>query len=221
MPGSFIPLTSGDGFVFQAYHVLPKGTRKGALIVIQEIFGVNDDIRQVSDEYAERGFEVLAPSMYDRVVPGFAHSHAGADIGYAVQIAQKNGVENALRDIGACVAFLAAGGSVFVVGYCYGGSMAYASACRVPGLKAASCYYGSQVPSMGNEVPLCPTIAHFGRRDDYIPMSKVEAFAQQRPDVGVHLYDAGHGFNSQDGGAYDPASAGLALQRTLDLFARA
>jgi carboxymethylenebutenolidase len=219
MPGAFIPLTSGDGFSFQAYHVAPQGVRKGGLIVIQEIFGVNDDIRAVADHFAAHGFEVLAPSMYDRVLPGFALSHDGADIAYAVQIAQKNGVDNAIRDIGACVKFLGPRGKVFITGYCYGGSMSYAAACRVPGIAAASCYYGSQVPALGGEAPQCPTIAHFGREDPYIPLDKVQAFSVQRPDVRVHLYDAGHGFNSKDGGAYDEASATLALERTLALFA--
>jgi carboxymethylenebutenolidase len=219
MSGAFIPLKSGDGFTFQAFHVAPVGPRKGGLIVIQEIFGVNSDIQDIARDFAGRGFEVLAPSMYDRVVPGFALSHDGADIAYAVQIAQKNGVDNALRDIATCVAHLGPRGNVFITGYCYGGSMAYAAACKVPGLAAASCYYGSQVPSLGGESPKCPAIAHFGREDPYIPLEKVQAFAAQRPDVPVHLYDAGHGFNSKDGGAYHEASAALALDRTLALFA--
>jgi carboxymethylenebutenolidase len=219
MRGAFIPLTSGDGFTLQAYHVEAAGARKGGLIVIQEIFGVNGDIRSIADDFALRGFEVLAPSMYDRVVSGFALSHDSADIGYAVQIAQKNGVENAIRDITACVGHLSPQGKVFITGYCYGGSMSYAAACRVPGIAAASCYYGSQVPSLGDEAPACPTIAHFGREDPYIPLDKVQAFAARRPDVPVHLYDAGHGFNSKDGGAYHEASAALALERTLALFA--
>lgn len=221
MTGAFIPLTSGDGFTFQAFHVAATGARKGGLIVIQEIFGVNDDIRSIAQDFAARGFEVLAPSMYDRVVPGFALSHDGADIGYAVQIAQKNGVDNAIRDVATCVAHLSPRGKVFVTGYCYGGSMAYAAACRVPGLAAASCYYGSQVPALGGEAPQCATIAHFGREDPYIPLDRVQAFAAQRPDVPVHLYDAGHGFNSKDGGAYHEPSAALALERTLRLFASA
>jgi carboxymethylenebutenolidase len=219
MRGAFISLVSGDGFMFQAYHVAPSGERKGGLIVIQEIFGVNEDIRVISDDFAARGFEVLAPSMYDRVLPGFALSHDGADIGYAVQIAQKNGVDNAIRDITACVSHLAPRGRVFITGYCYGGSMAYAAAARVPGIAASSCYYGSQVPSLAGEVPKCPTIAHFGREDPYIPLDKVQAFAAQRPEVPVHLYDAGHGFNSKDGGAFHAPSASLALERTLTLFA--
>lgn len=219
MTATFIPLTSGDGFTFRAYHAQAIGPRKGGLVVIQEIFGVNDDIQSIADDFAARGFEVLAPSMYDRVLPGFALNHDGADIGYAVQIAQKNGVENAIRDISTCVAFLAPRGKVFITGYCYGGSMAYAAACRVPGIAAASCYYGSQVPTLGGEAPHCPTIAHFGREDPYIPVEKVQAFAAQRPDVQVHLYDAGHGFNSKDGGAYHEHSASFALDRTLALFA--
>jgi carboxymethylenebutenolidase len=157
--------------------------------------------------------------MYDRVLPGFALSHEGADISYAVQIAQKNGVDNAIRDVAACVAYLAPRGKVFVTGYCYGGSMAYAAACRVSGLAAASCYYGSQVPSLGGERPKCPTVAHFGREDPYIPLDKVQSFAAQRPDVPVYLYEAGHGFNSRDGGAFHEVSAKLAKDRTLALFA--
>lgn len=219
MTGTFISLVSGDGFAFQAYRTAAVGSRKGGLIVIQEIFGVNDDIRAIADDFAMRGFDVLAPSMYDRVLPGFALNHDGADIAYAVQIAQKNGVENAIRDIAACVAHLAPLGHVFVTGYCYGGSMSYAAATRVPGIAAASCYYGSQLPSLAAEGPKCPTIAHFGREDPYIPLEKVQDFSARRPEVPTYLYDAGHGFNSKDGGAYHAPSAQLALDRTLALFA--
>lgn len=214
-----IDLTSGDGFSFAAYHVDAQGPRKGGLILIQEIFGVNGDIKRLSDEYAARGFEVLAPSMFDRVAPGFAtDDHSPASIQQTIGYAQKNGMESPLLDVAACGKFLGPRGAVFITGFCYGGSISYLAAVKIPGLAASSSFYGSMVPGLKDSKPLCPTIVHFGETDGFIPVDGVKAFAAARPDVPTHIYPAGHGFFGYGPGRHEE-SAKLALDRTLALFA--
>jgi carboxymethylenebutenolidase len=216
-----ITLTSADGFSFAAYHAEAEGPRKGGLILIQEIFGVNADIRRLSDEFAARGFEVLAPSMFDRVAPGFAtDEHTPEMIQKTVGYAQKIGMEAPLQDVAACGKFLSARGPVFITGFCYGGSVSYLAACKIPGLAAASSFYGSMVPGLSAQKPLCPTIVHFGETDGYIPLEGVKAFAAARSDVPTHIYPAGHGFFGY-GAGHHAESAKLALDRTLTLFTAA
>lgn len=220
--GEMIKLKASDGFEFAAYHVPAKGERKGGLIVVQEIFGVNADIKRTSDEFAGMGFEVLAPSMYDRVKPGLAiDSHTPEAIAEAVPVAQKNGLEKPVLDLQACVNWLKPRGPVFVTGFCYGGSASWIAATQVDGVAAASCYYGSLLPNLAHQKPKCPVIAHFGAQDSFIPMENVERFKAERPEVPVYVYDAGHGFFTKGGMAFDEQAMKESLKRTLDLFAKA
>ncbi|MCC6921231.1 MAG: dienelactone hydrolase family protein [Alphaproteobacteria bacterium] len=214
-----IKLTASDGFTFGAYHVPAKGTRKGGLIVVQEIFGVNDDIRRTSEDFAALGYEVLAPSMYDRVKPGLKiDSHSQEALAEAMPVAQANGLENPVKDLQACVNFLKPKGPVYVTGFCYGGSASWIAATQVEGVNAASCYYGSLLPNLAHQQPKCAVIAHFGATDPFIPMENVERFKAEQPKVPVYLYDAGHGFFTKGGMAYDEAAMKASLKRTLDLF---
>lgn len=220
--GEMIKLKASDGFEFAAYHVPPTGTRKGGLIVVQEIFGVNADIRRTSDEFAALGYEILAPSMYDRVKPGLSiDAHTPEALAEAVPIAQKNGLEKPVLDLQACVDWLKARGPVFVTGFCYGGSASWIAATQVNGVAAASCYYGSLLPNLAHLKPNCPVIAHFGAKDAFIPQENVERFKAERPDVPVYVYDAGHGFFTKGGMAYDAKAAAESLKHTLDLFEKA
>lgn len=220
--GEMIKLKASDGFEFAAYHVPAQGTRKGGLIVVQEIFGVNADIKRTSDEFAAMGYEVLAPSMYDRVKPGLSiDKHDQAALDEAIPIAQKNGLEAPVKDLQACVDWLKPRGAVFVTGFCYGGSASWIAATQVNGVNAASCYYGSMLPNLAHLKPQCPVIAHFGATDPFIPMENVDRFKAERPDVPVYVYDAGHGFYTKGGMAYDAAAAKESLKRTLDLFEKA
>jgi len=214
-----IKLTASDGFTFGAYHVPAKGTRKGGLIVVQEIFGVNDDIRRTSEDFAALGYEVVAPSMYDRVKPGLKiDSHSQEALAEAMPIAQQNGLENPVKDLQACVDYLKPKGPVFVTGFCYGGSASWIAATQVNGVNAASCYYGSLLPNLAHLKPNCPVIAHFGATDPFIPLDSVERFKAEQPKVPVYLYDAGHGFFTKAGMAYDEKAMKESLKRTLDLF---
>lgn len=210
-------IRSADGFTFEAVRIPAEGARKGGLILIQEIFGLNSFMMEAGKRFAAEGYEVLMPSMFDRQEKGFTREgHDEEAISAGGGYARANGLEAAMTDIAACVAALE--GPVFISGYCYGGSMAYFAACQLDGIAAASCYYGSLLPQAKATAPKIPTIAHFGRHDGFIPMEGVEAFKEVRKDVPTYVYDAGHGFARQNSDDYDAEADALAMKRTLELF---
>jgi carboxymethylenebutenolidase len=208
-----------DGFRFAAFRQTPPDARRGGLIVIQEIFGVTDHIREQAALYAEEGFEVIAPSLFNRRAPGFEAAYASEDIKHAAELSQATPWAEVAADLSACVAALEP--PVFAVGWCWGGAAAWLAACRLDGVAAASCYYGRRIPEFAGETPRCPVIAHFGKRDASIPTAVVEQIKAANPDIPVFVYDAGHGFNSDRRADYDPDCARLARLRTVQLFARA
>ncbi|MFO1239146.1 MAG: dienelactone hydrolase family protein [Sphingomonadaceae bacterium] len=219
--GQMIRMTMSDGAEIAVYHAEPEGARRGGLVLIQEIFGVTDHIQDLCDEYAADGYEVLAPSLYDREHPGFEADYTGPDFDRAVELARKlHPFELSLKDAQTCIDALKAKGPVFITGYCYGGSVAWAMAGQSDDLAAASSYYGSLVPTMfADQVPKCATIAHFGRFDGGIPIEGVEALIEKgHPTAQIFIYEAGHGFNSDRRKDYHEPSADLARERTLALF---
>ncbi|MEO6409746.1 MAG: dienelactone hydrolase family protein [Burkholderiaceae bacterium] len=218
--GDLIPMPMSDGASIGVYCVPPAGERRGGLVLIQEIFGVTEHIREQADAWADAGYEVWAPALYDRVAPGLQASYSPQDIEMAKRIAtHEHPFATSVADTQTCIDGLAArGGPVFITGYCYGGSIAWAAACRCDGLAAASGYYGGRVPELAGETPCCPTILHFGRLDKNIPLEGVEKVRTAHPEVKVYLYDAGHGFNSDRRADYHAPSAQLARERTLELF---
>ncbi len=223
--GQFITLTASDGFSFPAYVAEPAGTPKGAVVVLQEIFGVNSHIRSVADGYAAQGYLAVAPATFHRAKPGVELGYTQEDMGAG--FALKTAVEalpapGVLRDIEAAVAYAVRAGKVGIVGYCWGGLLTWRSACAVPGLSAAVAYYGGGVttPDEAARQPRCPTLAHFGERDHWIPLETVEAFKKAQPGVTVHVYAADHGFNCDQRGSHDAAAAQLARERTLDFFGK-
>jgi carboxymethylenebutenolidase len=216
--GSLTQMTMDDGASLGVYHVQPQGPRKGGLVLIQEIFGVTEHIRQQSDRFAEQGYEVLAPALFDREAPGLQLGRTPQAMQQAIRIARElHPFALSVADTQTCIDALKAKGPVFLTGYCYGGSVTWAVACRSENLTAASGYYGSQIPAMAAQTPKCPTILHFGRLDESIPMDAVEKVQAAHPEVPVHVYEAGHGFNG-DGPHHDDAAAQLAWERTLALF---
>lgn len=220
MTGTMTRMTMADGADVGVYHAPPAGERRGGLVLVQEIFGITDHIRDLCDGYAADGYEVLAPALFDREEPGFEADYTGPDFDRAIELARKvHPVDQSVSDVQTCVDALASAGPVFVVGYCYGGSIAWFAATRMHGVAAASAYYGSMIPARADEEPKVPVIAHFGRNDGGIPMEGVEqVIARDWPNAAVHIYEAGHGFNSDRRKDYDPASAALARERTLALF---
>ena len=209
----------GDGVEIGVYRVEPEAARRGGLVLIQEIFGVTDHIKECCDSFADEGYEVLAPSLYDREEPGFQATYSPEDIQRAIRIARgEHPFEQSIADTQFCIDAPKDKGPVFITGYCYGGSVTWAAACRCQGLAAASGYYGAKIPELAEWQPQCPTILHFGKLDHGIPMEQVERVQKLHPDVRVYIYDAGHGFNSDRRTDYNPDAAKLARDRTLALF---
>jgi len=215
-----VELQAADGHRLGAYIARPSGTPRRALVVVQEIFGVNGHIRAVADGYAADGFLAIAPAVFDRVEPGVELGYADADIARGRDLRTRVGDDNALSDIAAAIAHVDQGLKVGVVGYCWGGLLSWLAACKLDGLSAAVVYYGGGVPGQAALTPRCPVLAHFGERDAAIPVDTVRAFGAAHPEVQLHLYDAGHGFNCDHRGSYNAAAAKLARERTLAFFAR-
>ena len=225
----FIKLTSADGFVFPAWVAQPAGKPLGAVVVLQEIFGVNAHIRAVTEGYAEKGYLAVAPSTFHRVKQGVEIGYTPDDI--AAGIALKAAVEGlpapgVLPDIQAAIDYaaqtLGTSGKVGVVGYCWGGLLTWRSACLLKGISAAVPYYGGGMtaPQEVARQPQCPVQCHFGEQDHAIPLDGVHAFAKAQPGVEVQIYPAQHGFNCDHRGSYDATAAALARERTLAFFAR-
>jgi len=222
-----VNLTASDGFQFPAYVAQPKGTPKGAVVVLQEIFGVNPHIHEVADGYAAQGYLAVAPATFNRVKHGVVLGYtpddmqAGSALKAAVEALPPPGV---MADIQATVDYAAkaSGGKVGIVGYCWGGLLTWRAAAMVTGLSAAVPYYGGGSTSYEEIArhPKCPVLAHFAEEDDWIPLDTVTKFQHAHPEVELHLYPAHHGFNCDHRGAYHEASAKLALERTLAFFAK-
>ncbi|MEC5211997.1 carboxymethylenebutenolidase [Polaromonas sp. CG_9.5] len=222
----FTTLTAADGFKFSAYVAKPEGTPRAAIVVLQEIFGVNSHIRSVADRFAAEGYLAVAPATFDRVKTGVELGYTEADMGAGMAL--KTAVEalpepGVLQDIQAAIDHAAqlGGGKVGIIGFCWGGLLAWRSACLLKGLSAAVPYYGGGMTNKTEVArqPQCPVMAHFGDRDHWIPMDGIEAFKQAHPEVTVHVYAADHGFNCDQRGSYDEAAAKLARARSLAFLA--
>ena len=223
--GETIKIAGADGFEFAAWHEPSFTPRKGGVIVIQEIFGIDRHIRADVERWAKMGYEAIAPSLYDRREAGFIAEHDPEGLQAGIAHARATPLEQALTDLAACRDFLTSHGAqkVCVVGYCYGGSLTWLSACQLDGIAAASSYYGSLVQANAALTPKCPTIVHLGRTDAGIPADEVaQAVTTHNPDVPVYIYEgAGHGFNNQSPERYNAEAADLARHRTLELFDKA
>lgn len=217
--GEVVQLLSGrDGFAFDAYRAVPTDARRGGLVICHAIWGVTPHLRELADGFAEDGYEVLVPSLFDRLHKGFADrdtdpalfqrqdgfaraTHWGLDVLDAVQ---------------AAIDALAT--PVFLLGFCFGGTTAWLAAARCTGLSAVAAYYGGQIIDYLDETPKVPTILHLGKTDEPIPPADVEAIRAAHPDLPVYMYDAGHAFVAPNG--FHADSARLSRLRTLALFAR-
>lgn len=218
--GEHIKLKASDGFEAGAWRADPAGKPRGGIVVIQEIMGVNHHIRAVAELYAAQGYLAIAPALFDRAEPGFEVGYDAPSIQRGRAISGKVDHATMLLDVAAAIKVAADAGKVGIVGYCLGGTIAYLAACRLPGLAAASCYYGGGVLAAKGETPRIPTILHFGEKDAHIPVAGVRAFEAEHPGLPVYVYNADHGFNCDERGSYDAPSAALARQRTLDFFKR-
>jgi carboxymethylenebutenolidase len=216
-----VTLTSAiDGFAFTAAHAAPQGERKGGIVVIQEIFGLDQYVMADVARWSALGFEVLAPSIFDRAEPGFLAEHDPQGFQTGVSYVQKVGVDAMLSDIQACIDELAQRGPVFAVGYCLGGSLVWLAAGKLKGLTAGAAYYGSMIAANAELALNAPVVVHLGRKDGHIPADEVKAkVVAAHPDVAVHIYEnSGHGFNNDGRPDSDLDDAKLARQRSLEFF---
>jgi carboxymethylenebutenolidase len=218
--GEPIRLRAEDGFEFDAWRTDPVPPREGAVVVVQEVFGVNAHIRDLCDRFAELGYAAIAPALFDRIRPGVELDYDEAGIATGRALVGELGWEAPMRDIWAAARALRADGKVGVVGYCWGGTVAWLAGCRLD-VGCVAAYYGRQIVDFLGEQPRCPTLLHFGADDALIPRENVEKVRAAYPSVPLHLYEgAGHGFNCDRRADFRDAAASLALDRTLSLFAQ-
>ena len=217
--GTTITLSSADGHAFSAYRADPAGTPKGAMVVIQEIFGVNNHIREVCDWYAANGYTAIAPAVFDRVERGFERCYTPETIAEGIGIVGKLNPANTMADIAAAAAAVKSAGKVGVVGYCFGGTMAAAASINLAGtIDAAVSYYGGGTVNLTDRSPKTPIMFHYGELDMHIPMDQVATIREKWPMAIVYTYDADHGFNCDHRASFNDAAAKLAQARTLSFF---
>ncbi len=215
--GQWIPFDTPHGRL-HAWRADPVGAPRGALVVVQEIFGVNPHIRTVAEGFARDGYVALAPAYFDAVHPGVELDYDAEGIARGKALITALGLERASDITRAAAETLAGHGKVGTVGYCWGGTVALMAALRLE-LPSVS-YYGARNVPFLREAPRAPVIFHFGERDASIPPEMVQAHRDALPQMEVFTYPAGHGFNCDLRADYDPASARLARERTLDFFSR-
>ena len=217
-----IELTASDGHKFAAYKAEPAGTNagkpRGGIVVIPEIFGVNSHIKSVADGYAKDGYLVIAPAMFDRAQRNYDTGYSQPEIQAGIAIMQKLDWKQTMLDVDAAVAEAKKAGKVGIVGYCWGGTVAWVASARTAGLAAAVPYYGGGMPGFIGEKPKVPVMAHFGEKDQSPTIEQSKAIAKAHPEISAHFYDAGHGFNCDQRGSYDAHSSKVARERTLDFF---
>lgn len=221
----FVNLSASNGFSLPAYVAQPKGPVRGGLVVLQEIFGVNDHIRATTDAYAAQGYLAVAPATFHRIQADVDMGYTPDDIAAGVKL--KAAVEGlpapgVMPDIEAAVAYAAQAGKVGIVGYCWGGLLAWRAASELQSVSAVVSYYGGGMttPAEVARQARCPLMCHFGELDHAIPVETARAFAQVHPEVTVHIYPAKHGFNCDHREAYNPTASVLARERTLAFLAQ-
>lgn len=216
--GQWQELAADDGFKLSAYRADPAGTPRGGLVVVQEIFGVNSHIRNVCDGYANDGYVAIAPALFDRAQRGVDLGYDSGDIAKGRDFKARSDTQAALRDVAAAIDAVQHAGMTGLVGYCWGGFIAWMAAARIGGLACAVPYYGGGMLEAMDEQPKCPVMAHFGRKDANIPVEGVQKLQAAHPEAQVFLYDAGHGFNCDQRGSYDAGAARVARERTLEFL---
>jgi len=216
--GKRLTLTTRDGKSLSVYEAKPQEQVRGGLVILQEIFGLNSHIRSVCDRFAEQGWHVLSPALFDAAEPDIelAYTAQGIARGRALKDQVDGRAETDIADV---LNLTDPELSCGVIGYCWGGSLAWRMACRAPlsserSIDAAVCYYGGELPALSSMTPTCPVMTHFGKKDASIPLDGVEKFISAQPEVISHLYDADHGFNCDQRGQFSAEHANLARQRT-------
>ena len=219
--GKHLTLTAADEFQLGAYRADPQGKPKGAIVVVQEIFGVNNHIRSVCDRFAAEGYAAIAPALFDRQQRDFQCGYSPEEVANARKFIANPDWALMAKDTQAAIDEVKSVGPVGVVGFCMGGTIAFLAATRLDGVKAAVCYYGGKIVAFADEKPRCPTQMHFGALDQGIPLTDVETIKGKRPDCEVFIYpDAGHGFHCDERSSYHAPSAAQAWERTTAFLAK-
>lgn len=219
--GELLTLTAADGHTFSAYRADPPQAPRGAIIVVQEIFGVNHHIRAVTDRFAADGYIAIAPALFDRVERGVDMGYTDEAIAHGRKLKVQITTEMAMTDLAAtrdAVTSTAPGLKVGIVGYCWGGFITWLASAYLPGIACAVPYYGGGMLEHQDIEPKVPVMAHFGDRDAIIPVDGVKQLAAKHPTHKFYIYAADHGFNCDERGSYDAAAAKLARERTLAFF---
>ena len=218
--GTNLTLKADDGHEFGAYRADPAGPAKGGIVVIQEIFGVNNHIREVADGFAADGYLAVAPALYDRSsVRDVQLGYESEDIQEGLKYRGEFSIDDAMLDVKAAADLLRSEGlKVGTVGYCWGGTVSYLAGTRLD-VQAAVVYYGGQIMPHIDEAGRCPMLMHFGEHDHGIPLDDVRRIDATHDEATVHIYDADHGFNCDHRGQYNAEAAVLARQRTADFYA--
>ena len=221
--GKMIELTAADGHKFAAYRADPTGTNeakpRGAIVVIPEIFGVNGHIKSVADGYAKDGYLAIAPAMFDRAQRNYDTGYSQPEIQAGIAIMQKLDWKQTMLDVDATVAEAKKAGKVSIVGYCWGGTVAWVAAARTAGLACSVPYYGGGMPGFIGEKPKIPVMCNFGELDQSPTLEQAKAIAKAHPEITAHFYaSAGHGFNCDQRGSYNADASKLARERSLAFF---
>jgi len=213
-----VQLAAADGHKLSAYVAEPAGKPRGSLVVAMEIFGVNSHIRSVADGYAADGYLAIAPALFDRVQPDYEAGYSQEEIQKGIGFIQKINLDDTMKDVAAAMQNVAPGGKTAIVGYCWGGTVSWKAACTLGGFACAIVYYGGGVPGLIGLTPRCPVLVHWGESDQSIPVDKAKAFAAAHKSQTHYFYPAGHGFNCDQRGSYDAASAKLARSRSVEFL---
>ena len=216
--GQTITLTAKDGFKLGAYRADPEGKPRGAIVVIQEIFGVNHHIKNLADRYAALGYVAIAPQVFDRGEKNFEVGYDQKAMEAGRGMRGKITTEQLLLDTQAAIDVAKQAGKVGIIGYCMGGSVAFLAAARLDGLACAVGYYGGQIAASCDEKPRVPTMLHFGDQDQSIPMTDVDKIKKARPETPIYVYHAGHGFHCDERASFNPFAAQVAGGRTQEFF---
>ena len=210
----FLKIKAKDNHTFLSYLSQTDRKPKGGIVILQEIFGVNTHIQEITNFFATQGYLAIAPSLFDRRERNVKLTYDNESITKGRNLKSLCD-KDALKDIEAAMSVVSSAGKVGVIGYCWGGSLAWRTACKNDNLSAAICYYGGDIPKLKEQEPKCNTLTHFGELDQGIPIETVKTFKEARPEVLTYTYPADHGFNCNHRRQYNEVSAKIALDRTL------
>lgn len=212
-----LKLTAADGFSFAAFRASPKQASKGGLVVLQEIFGLTDQLKSVVRSYAHNGYDTIFPCVYDRVAPGtvvpFSEPDRGRELAYGLPL------DKAMLDIAAAAEQVRGKHGVSILGFCWGGGVIIRAAAELK-LRSAIAFYGTRLATYLDQEPKCPLLFHFGATDPNSTPETIETVRRTFPSAETYIYEAGHAFANDVRPTYVEAAAKLARSRTIDFLAK-